>query len=370
MMRTQLYRFLLILMIAILAVTGLVVGGKTASAQDSSARGITRDFVNLRSGPGLSFPTTIIIPPERTIDIIGRNNEANWLQVVVDGQTGWIFRPYISLLSGTLAALPVTSGETAPPPTTGTGTTPSTTGDGTTTQPAATGTGTGVTTTFVNLRVAPTSTANIVAVIDPNVNVEIIGRTATSRWLNVVANGQTGWMYRTLVRFNNSILSSLPVVSTTGTTTTTTTTSTTGTSGSTGSTGTTRPSGTTVYPFGVGGAPGAGGDDGRINPYLYNTDAIIYCRDFNGHTSSRTYQGGGIMAYYYQGAVTGVVFYATEAQINAAGIPTGNPVLIRAESGFSLFRLSDGSFQMIGPNRNGSTFNISWQFCNSTSEGE
>jgi hypothetical protein len=81
-------------------------------------------------------------------------------------------------------------------------------------------------------------------------------------------------------------------------------------------------------------------------------------------------QGGGIMAYYYQGAVTGVVFYATKAQINATGIPTGNPVLIRAESGFSLFRLSDGSFQMLGPNRNGTTFNISWQFCNSTSEGE
>ncbi|MBI5929852.1 MAG: SH3 domain-containing protein [Chloroflexi bacterium] len=366
------YRLLVMLFIIAVTVTGLAVKGHDVSAQTSTARGITRDFVNLRSGPGLSFPTLVIIPPERTVDIVGRNAEGNWLQVTVDGQNGWIFRSYISLTSGSIAALPVTSGETTPPPTTGTGTstTTATTTTATTGQPAAAGSSTGVTTTFVNLRNAASSTAAVIAVIDPNTNVEILGRSGNNRWLKVSVNGQEGWMFKSLVRFNSTILSSLPVLS--GTSATTATTAGTGTTG-TGSTGTTSTTttGVTTYPFGVGGPPGyTGTDDGRINPYLYGTDAIIYCRDFNGHTTSRTYQGGGIMVYLYQGPVVGVVFYATEAQINAAGIPATNTTLIRAESGFSLYRLSDGSFQMIGPNRNGSSFNISWQYCFSTSEGE
>ncbi len=368
-MRKSQYRLLVMLLIVAVTVTGLAIKSQNASAQTSTARGITRDFVNLRSGPGLSFPTLVIIPPERTVDIIGRNAEGNWLQVTVDGQSGWLFRSYVSLTSGSIAALPVTSGETTPPPTTNTGTGTSTTGTSTTTTTTTvSGSVTGVTTTFVNLRNNASSTAAVIVVIDPNTNVEIIGRSGNNRWLKVIANGQEGWMFKSLVRFNSTVLSSLPILSGATSTTTTNTTGTTST-GTTPSTGTSS-TGITTYPFGVGGPPGWTGEDGRINPYTYGTDAIVYCRDFNGHTTSRTYQGGGIVVYLYQGAVTGVVFYATEAQINAAGVPSGNPVLIRAESGFSLFRLSTGAFQMVGPNRGGGSFNISWDYCNSTSEGE
>ncbi len=368
-MRKHQYRLLVMLLIVAVTVTGLAIKGENVSAQTSTARGITRDFVNLRSGPGLSFPTLVIIPPERTVDIIGRNAEGNWLQVTVDGQSGWLFRSYVSLTAGSIAALPVTSGETTPPPTTNTGTGTSTTGTSTTTTTTPfSGAVTGVTTTFVNLRNNATSTSAVIAVIDPNTNVEIIGRSGNNRWLKVIANGQEGWMFKSLVRFNSTVLSSLPILSGATSTTTTSTTGTTST-GTTPSTGTSS-TGITTYPFSVGGPPGWTGEDGRINPYTYGTDAIVYCRDFNGHTTSRTYQGGGIVVYLYQGAVTGVVFYATEAQINAAGVPSGNPVLIRAESGFSLFRLSTGAFQMVGPNRSGGSFNISWEYCFSTSEGE
>jgi uncharacterized protein YraI len=377
-------RLFLILIIFTIALTSAVMVGQPVSAQDPAmARGITRDFVNLRSGPGTNFETITIIDPEVTVDIVGRNEAATWIQVNVNGQSGWMSRSYVSLISGAIAALPVTDGG-APAPTPAPDTnnptppTPTTDTASTTTQTTApVGGTTGVTTTLVNLRSAPTSTANIIAVVDAGVTVSIIGRNTNSRWLRVNANGQEGWMYRTLVRFDTKLIRSLPIVTDSGTGSTPATTS--GTTNTTSSTGTgnrpTSTGGITVYPFGVGGTgnnPEVGDNDtdGRISQFLFTTDAIIYCRDFNGHTDTRTYQGGGIIVYLWQGPVTGVVFYATEAMINAAGIPSGQPTLIRAESGFSLFRVADGAFQMVGPNRGGGSFNISWYGCNPSPETE
>ncbi len=58
----------------------------------------------------------------------------------------------------------------------------------------------------------------------------------------------------------------------------------------------------------------------------------------------------------------GMTVYSTLA----TGIPAAQPALIRSESGFALYRLPGGDFQMNGPNRDGSTFNLRWSGCNAS----
>lgn len=357
-MRPKLQHLLLLMMLVGLG-GGLLAGH--ASAQGTPvAQGITLDFVNLRSGPGVTFETLVIVDPDVVVDVFGRNADATWYQVSTNGQQGWMARTFVGLLSGTPTGLPIVESTTVPANTTGPTSTPA----------AATTSGdtNGITVSWANLRSGPDVTFSRIAVISRNTPLTITGRTANNVWLKVVVKGQEGWIFRSLVRVDAAVLAALPVASGPTTAVTTSTTPTTPTN-NTRPTGTTGQNGMTVYPFGLGGS-GAGNEvgdndtDGRISQFLFTTDAIVYCRDWNGWNDTRTYTGGGIIVYVWQGPVTGVVFYATEAMINATGIPGAQPALIRSESGFALYRLPGGDFQMTGPNRDGSSFNLRWSGCN------
>ncbi len=51
----------------------------------------TQDNASFRPGPGLAFERTRVLPPGTTMPAIGRTADGNWIQVVYNGEYGWIY---------------------------------------------------------------------------------------------------------------------------------------------------------------------------------------------------------------------------------------------------------------------------------------
>lgn len=101
----------------ILLILFLTVG--TISAQeDSSAAPVdvstintsvyaTVQFdLNFRAGPGLNWEVVSVIPGGETVPVIGRTSSTAWMQVVYDGQLGWISTQF-TVWSGDIITVPV-----------------------------------------------------------------------------------------------------------------------------------------------------------------------------------------------------------------------------------------------------------------------
>lgn len=66
----------------------------------------TQDFSSLRQGPGRAFNRIAVIPPTTTLPAIGRTSDTQWIQVVYEGQSGWI-ASILLVWSGDIINLPV-----------------------------------------------------------------------------------------------------------------------------------------------------------------------------------------------------------------------------------------------------------------------
>ena len=66
----------------------------------------TQFDLNFREGPGLNWEILDIIPGGETIPVIGRTASTAWMQVVYDGQLGWISTQF-TVWSGDIIAVPV-----------------------------------------------------------------------------------------------------------------------------------------------------------------------------------------------------------------------------------------------------------------------
>lgn len=62
--------------------------------------------LRLRSGPATSFADLGIIPYPATLQVTGRSGDGNWIQVIYNGQVGWV-AGWLGRLSGRAADLPV-----------------------------------------------------------------------------------------------------------------------------------------------------------------------------------------------------------------------------------------------------------------------
>lgn len=90
----------------------LLVGHGTSAQEtapdipDTGVYVTTQDFSSLRAGPGKNWERLAVVPPVTTLPAVGRSAATDWIQVVYDGQTGWI---YYTLLvwSGRIFDLPV-----------------------------------------------------------------------------------------------------------------------------------------------------------------------------------------------------------------------------------------------------------------------
>jgi uncharacterized protein YraI len=73
----------------------------------------TQDFSSLRTGPGMDFDRITILDPVVTLPAIGRTADTRWMQVVYDGQLGWI-ASILLVWSGDVTQLPVDGINPAP----------------------------------------------------------------------------------------------------------------------------------------------------------------------------------------------------------------------------------------------------------------
>ncbi len=70
----------------------------------TDAYAVTQDFVNLRRGPGRAWEVLTVLPPGLQVAAVGRSGY--WLQVVHDGQYGWVYFEYV-VGSGRVDEMPI-----------------------------------------------------------------------------------------------------------------------------------------------------------------------------------------------------------------------------------------------------------------------
>jgi len=86
-----------------------------APTQTPSAR-VNYEFLNIRSGPGITFTLLISVQQNATLNLLGRNDDNTWVRIrLPDGREGWAYAQYIQT-SIAIASLPLA---TASPPTPG-----------------------------------------------------------------------------------------------------------------------------------------------------------------------------------------------------------------------------------------------------------
>ena len=329
-------------------ILSLAVGTVPIAAQSSGVNArVLPDTLMMRDAP--SEAATILAElPRNTVfnavsweNIIG--NGGVWVYGSPAGSTdmGWVLSTFLEFPIGFVYNdLPVVNpdGDLPIVPPTGAD-------DDTTTTSTADGT-TGVTRTGINFRSGPSTEYSVYQVVAANTPVTILGQNSAGTWLNVVVGDQEGWMFAALVSTGNPAGSGAPD----------------------GGAATAPPAasgGRNYYELNLYTNPefaGSNDYDGRIDPYYYNTYAIIYCFDGSGNVNSGSMQGGGVTIYWIEPGQEGYIFVATEAQINAVGVPAAQTI-IHSESGFTLSRLSDGRFDMTGTQIDGGFFVFRWWGC-------
>ncbi len=142
--------------------------------------------LNVRGGPGTGFGVQTIITPGTDYAIL--DEQAGWYQIAYGASTGWVSASFVNVSGSGNISAPVAAGE-IPPAT------------GVTFESGFT----------LNLRSAPTTRSEVLAKLPFNTVVDAVGRSADSNWVQVVYNGQAGWVAAWLGGVRGGRFSSLPV---------------------------------------------------------------------------------------------------------------------------------------------------------------
>lgn len=76
-----------------LASAAALILGTGAAMAETSATAMTD--LNLRAGPGPMYKIMDVIPADGQVEVNGCIESADWCEVVLDGQTGWSYAPYL-----------------------------------------------------------------------------------------------------------------------------------------------------------------------------------------------------------------------------------------------------------------------------------
>lgn len=187
-------------MLATLLASVFVLFGGTALAQVGTNAVVGNAyFVNLRTGPSVSYPVAVQMAAGQALTLIGRNYDASWVEAVLPtGTRGWMNARY-AITTFPVTGLPITfSGIVDPIPS----------------QPV-TATAT-VVANFLNLRVGPGANFDKVAQLVRGQSVQLVGRNADARWVQVnVPNVGGGWVSARYLAAN-VVIANLPQTSNTG----------------------------------------------------------------------------------------------------------------------------------------------------------
>jgi len=94
--------------IGVLPVAGVVQQPGNGLPQFTGVRGQLNSGLRLRTGPGTFYPQILILDWGTVVDIMGRSRDGQWLQVRYGNLNGWIYSPYVQIVSGTLSNVPIT----------------------------------------------------------------------------------------------------------------------------------------------------------------------------------------------------------------------------------------------------------------------
>jgi N-acetylmuramoyl-L-alanine amidase len=162
---------------------------------------INANILNVRSGPGLTFPILTTMPLNQSATLEGRNDDGSWLQIrLTDDQFGWVSSAFMTT-NLAIANLPVVGPEAVVE-------TPAT-------DPAAgiggLATGTVVNTNLLNVRSGPGLDFPVLAVLPMGESVVLEGRDTAGFWLQVsLPDGRLGWVSNAFLSANLDI-ANLPV---------------------------------------------------------------------------------------------------------------------------------------------------------------
>jgi hypothetical protein len=100
----------------VLLLVGISAGAQEVEPQEAPPTGVhvtTQDIMSLRAGPGRGFARLAVVPEVVTLPAYGRTSDTRWIQVMYEGQYGWILAQYL-VWTGDMIALPVDGVTPAP----------------------------------------------------------------------------------------------------------------------------------------------------------------------------------------------------------------------------------------------------------------
>ncbi|GAB4511889.1 MAG: hypothetical protein OHK0046_10590 [Anaerolineae bacterium] len=185
------------LIIWLILLFGVLSGGLTV-AQSGVRAVVVNDFANIRIIPEIGAEVITTVSAGYVFDIVtGRNATGEWLRVDFNGEEGWVNVATLSVLEGDTSLLPVADPRSIPfggfeAPRAGfTSATSAITG-----RLAESG---------IRLRAGPSTGYPVLANIPRYTVLPILGRTASSSWVQVNYEGILGWINNTLIQFNTTL---------------------------------------------------------------------------------------------------------------------------------------------------------------------
>lgn len=357
----RVFRFsLLISLLGLLL--ALVPGLYAQGGGDNPIATVAPDFLYLRSNPTTTGSILKELPRGQEVTVLGvernPNDSGTWVFVQPVGDAslkGWVRSDFLRFPSDFvgLSTLPDVSSTTGT--TTGTAATGSTTT--TSTSVSVTGGLPGRTDEFANFRTGPELTFDVIEQLPPNTPVTVVGRNASGVWLQVVVEGQVGWLFRDLLQVTGDV-NTLPQPTSNNQAAIALTTTTT----STGEASVSVPAANAPRIVGVKPGTGPNDSDGRLNVRDDLGPDLIYCVDGSGYTNSGTYKGGGIAVYNFQSKT--VRFFVSEAQIQAAQASRPADGVIFSDGVFVMYLIQGNRFSITGNNQaNGLNYLFEFNGC-------
>lgn len=173
---------------SLVAMGGVIVVGTAIAATRTM---VATSSVNLRSGPGMSYPVIGMVPGGAKVTATATSG--SWIAVTYNGKQGYVFRSYLASTSTNAEPLAAVS----------------------TTASKATGSAT--TANEVNVRSGPSLTATVITTLPAGTVVKTTGVTSGD-WTQVVHDGANRWMYTALLRRGGTATASTGSSGTSGST--------------------------------------------------------------------------------------------------------------------------------------------------------
>ncbi|MCL4249966.1 MAG: SH3 domain-containing protein [Anaerolineae bacterium] len=153
-------------------------GGGTTNPPSGAVGVVTAFFLNVRSGPAVTYPSFARLSQNDAVNLVGRNADGSWVQLALrDGRQGWVNAGWMRL-SVAVTSLPITDGSSSGSP-----------------LPPPPGPNATVTAFYLNVRYGPSSTYGAFTRLARDQVVSLVGRNASGTWVQIqIPAGASGWV--------------------------------------------------------------------------------------------------------------------------------------------------------------------------------